>query len=106
MKRFILKEKFIEAHQVGDPECVDDKGKRIDSNSDPRDKVCPGHCDPVHGDMTFFIAGGCRTAPDSSVGKGFKYLSKIDGVKKVTKQEKDENPFKGLDREDDTAVAV
>ena len=60
-------------------------------------EIIPGHCDPVNGDMTFFIAGGCRTAPDSSVGKGFKYLSKIDGVKKVTKNQKDENPFKGLD---------
>ena len=98
MKRFILKEKFIEAHQVGDEECVDDKGNRIYSNPDPKDKVCPGHCDPVHGDMTFFIAGGCRKAPESVTNTGFKYLTKIKGVKKGTQVLNDN--IGGLDNKD------
>lgn len=83
MKRFILKEVLKEGH-------TDDDGNLKDEE----------HVDDNHEDHIYYLFGAQPPAPMSGTNRGFKYLTKIKGVKKGTQVVSDN--IGGLDSKDTT----
>lgn len=88
MKRIILKEVLKEVLKEG----------HTDNDGNLKDK----HGDDNHEDNIYYLFGAQSPAPrDSITNRGFKYLTKIKGVKKGTQVVSDN--IGGLDNKDDTA---